>query len=269
MSNYWIEIKRLDPFDRKTRRELQFRGSPAHAGMDLCYTLPIARYCGLPRPRGDGPSAGSPRSPIERAPPPTRGWTLSTTGHFRSPYGSPAHAGMDPGVLTDFPTAKRLPRPRGDGPGEPGLVRGIFLAPPPTRGWTPVARLFEGLGLGSPAHAGMDPGWCCPGPGRWWLPRPRGDGPQIGSMLILTLPAPPPTRGWTPERLPDRDLKLGSPAHAGMDRLASTHVSSRNRLPRPRGDGPFLVRKVGAARMAPLSWLRNQLDTPKADFCEC
>ena len=58
------------------------------------------------------------------------------------------------------------------------LAAGISMAPPPTRGWTVVfVPRVRGL-IGSPAHAGMDPGFCriyavCGG-----LPRPRGDGPM-------------------------------------------------------------------------------------------
>ncbi len=51
-------------------------------------------------------------------------------------------------------------------------------------------------------------------------------------------PAPPPTRGWTLLARAWHLHTAGSPAHAGMDPWRAGTPTRRNRLPRPRGDGP-------------------------------
>ncbi len=64
--------------------------------------------------------------------------------------------------MVDWRGRDGLPRPRGDGPGKPlGLYDGLG-APPPTRGWTARLPVVAGVEVGSPAHAGMDPGARCP-----------------------------------------------------------------------------------------------------------
>ena len=50
-------------------------GSPAHAGMDPRGSRARASRQRLPRPRGDGPRGGDGSRGLQRAPPPTRGWT--------------------------------------------------------------------------------------------------------------------------------------------------------------------------------------------------
>ena len=91
------------------------------------------------------------------------------------------------------------------------------VAPPPTRGWTEVVAQSIGVDPGSPAHAGMDHQRTHRGgaPGR--LPRPRGDGPQVGAYTKYAQTAPPPTRGWTRLMFTNTGDTVGSPAHAGMD----------------------------------------------------
>ena len=104
------------------------------------------------------------------------------------------------------------------------------------RAWLPRPATRRGRGF--PAHAGMDP-WRRRWRGRAGrLPRPRGDGPLIRAGLIMDGEASPPTRGWTLDVEPVVDVRVGFPAHAGMDRSAGTPRRARPRLPRPRGDGP-------------------------------
>ena len=91
-------------------------GSPAHAGMDLRTAGSTRRACGLPRPRGDGPSGNLGGDVTLGAPPPTRGWTVAGTGAHQLSGGSPAHAGMDPRPAVPRDCCRGLPRPRGDGP---------------------------------------------------------------------------------------------------------------------------------------------------------
>ena len=86
---------------------------------------------------------------------------------------------------------------------------------------------------------------------RLWLPRTRGDGPgaRIGAQSAAE--APPHTRGWTPA--PDARLAQlpGSPAHAGMDLRIERHDGRRRRLPRTRGDGPWIPAMTTRTASAP------------------
>ncbi len=212
--------------------------SPAHAGMDPRRSSSgSARLC-LPRPRGDGP-AGRRRTARRRgSPPPTRGWTLPNRLHHRVGGVSPAHAGMDPSRAALAYEARRLPRPRGDGP--PQVIRGSSEreSPPPTRGWTRQKRALWAHGDVSPAHAGMDPRQALRSKPRTGLPRPRGDGPCRCSIPPMRWASPPPTRGWTLWRVARAGRGAVSPAHAGMDPTYTVDPTARGSLPRPRGDGP-------------------------------
>ena len=214
-------------------------GSPAHAGMDPRTGRARIGQFGLPRPRGDGPRPCAQRTRHDSAPPPTRGWTPPVEiGHARR-AGSPAHAGMDPRTLLSGGPSRWLPRPRGDGPF--GVAKGALtgVAPPPTRGWTRKTLHLDAKSLGSPAHAGMDPGRVVYGTHVAGLPRPRGDGPGDRGVQSPRLTAPPPTRGWTRVELGAPSIQHGSPAHAGMDPSALGRWARCRRLPRPRGDGPL------------------------------
>ena len=155
----------------------------------------------------------------------------------------------------------RLPRSRGDGPPHPRVLIPRPRAAPLTRGWTvsriaPLARV-----LGCPAHAGMDPSTgrcrrCNP-----WLPRSRGDGPQVKDHLLASGMAAPLTRGWTLEGCADVLRRRGCPAHAGMDPTARCRAAGARWLPRSRGDGPYYAGTYGrVAQAAPLTrgWTRRQ-----------
>jgi len=50
--------------------------------------------------------------------------------------------------------------------------------------------------------------------------------------------APPRTRGWTLLMIETIQDDIGSPAHAGMDRMRIGGRGAGFRLPRARGDGP-------------------------------
>ena len=175
-------------------------GSPAHAGMDPRSMRSRFLRVGLPRTRGDGPAGRVIGSHGGSAPPHTRGWTHGHSLRFISSMGSPAHAGMDPPQWGQGARLDGLPRTRGDGPHRGSLPRPGRLAPPHTRGWTSTPRSVARAVGGSPAHAGMDPLRAPRSRRRRRLPRTRGDGPPAVWSRILTLPAPPHTRGWTPSR---------------------------------------------------------------------
>ena len=68
--------------------------------------------------------------------PPTRGWTVNTTGVVEGTVGFPAHAGMDPPQGTRVVTNAGFPRPRGDGPLLTVRLHRCPTVSPPTRGWT-------------------------------------------------------------------------------------------------------------------------------------
>ena len=114
--------------------------------------------------------------------------------------GFPAHAGMDPSRSTT----------RGSGGGLPGT------------------------------RVGSDP--CSPvtNPPRSGLPRTRGDGPRISPVKGEGYEPSPHTRAWTPCRAAVGRLRTGFPAHAGMDRSTTGGSPVTRRLPRTRGDGPFI-----------------------------
>ena len=213
-------------------------GFPAHAGMDLRIHHPNPRRTRLPRPRGDGPRAGSFTRLDLAASPPTRGWTLSGDRSPVDEAGFPAHAGMDPHPDGRSRGVRRLPRPRGDGPRARAAAAEVPRASPPTRGWTLLVGPETRVRRGFPAHAGMDPGrWrCAPSPMR--LPRPRGDGPRYVQDVMEREVASPPTRGWTLAPFGQQLALEGFPAHAGMDLAPLSARNHPHRLPRPRGDGP-------------------------------
>ena len=201
---------------------IAIRGFPAHAGMDPQEGARRREADRFPRPRGDGPGhRGSSVFQLQVSPP-TRGWTLCGKDYPRSEIG--------------------FPRPRGDGP--QGILKVISAesVSPPTRGWTVVLRGFVRPEQGFPAHAGMDPSVGCAESRATGFPRPRGDGPphrlpgQAGEVVS------PPTRGWTLHDFIERLRHEGFPAHAGMDPPIACQRPSSPGFPRPRGDGPPILK---------------------------
>ena len=206
--------------------------------MDLAPGQRAPALDGLPRTRGDGPSARSRRPRRGWASPHTRGWTAREAAAGPGEPGFPAHAGMDPRRRARSPTRRWLPRTRGDGPTIAAAGRGRCWASPHTRGWTlqPAPRHHDGAGF--PAHAGMDPPALPVRHAGRRLPRTRGDGPHHRARTGCTHRASPHTRGWTRPRSRPRNLALGFPAHAGMDPDRGRGGRKGRGLPRTRGDGP-------------------------------
>ena len=235
---------RASPHTRGWTRRLRLRrarqhGFPAHAGMDPATAPSAVPSRRLPRTRGDGPPPPSPPTATQ-ASPHTRGWTRRHRRPTGTRAGFPAHAGMDPGRCAAGRPGAGLPRTRGDGPKRRLTGSGLRSASPHTRGWTlrfgRRSRLFGGF----PAHAGMDPSTRCPTRPVRRLPRTRGDGPGEGTMEWTERPASPHTRGWTHRRQHLQAVRLGFPAHAGMDPVWQLTRGQSRRLPRTRGDGPHL-----------------------------
>ena len=192
----------------------------------------------LPRTRGDGPRVGVTDAELPPASPHTRGWTQQPGWNPRSVKGFPAHAGMDPWVALEVPTASRLPRTRGDGPADEAVAIATAAASPHTRGWTGMTIPADARERGFPAHAGMDPDGGQPDAACWRLPRTRGDGPGTPIQPRLSSVASPHTRGWPRACRGHRPHGPGFPAHAGMDPQQIDAASVSIRLPRTRGDGP-------------------------------
>ncbi len=124
-------------------------------------------------------------------------------------------------------------------------------APPRTRGSTRNVQIVRPDGVGSPAHAGIDPIGAPAADWLFWLPRARGDRPKIYRLEAYQFVAPPRTRGSTLRRPGRRGRRPGSPAHAGIDPACAMANRSSSRLPRARGDRPFLHRPDSLTRRAP------------------
>ena len=77
------------------------------------------------------------------------------------------------------------------------------------------------------------------------FPRPRGDGPLAGCVAVRLHRVSPPTRGWTMPHKRTCVMKMGFPAHAGMDLPHVVSVIGIARFPRPRGDGPLPIEITG------------------------
>ena len=170
-------------------------GFPAHAGMDLRRggrKMPVG---GFPRPRGDGPDSDTGPSPRAWVSPPTRGWTGLGLRQRCAVRGFPAHAGMDPMLMTRAMRSAGFPRPRGDGPTLSSYRRYRAVVSPPTRGWTRRHGKQRSYTDGFPAHAGMDL--------------------EPAAQDASTRRVSPPTRGWTYMRLTAILRFYGFPAHAG------------------------------------------------------
>ena len=132
-------------------------GFPAHAGMDPVLHRWRESGRGIPRTRGDGPSATRGGKPGPRDSPHTRGWTPCTGRPCPADAGFPAHAGMDPVPAAASMRHRRIPRTRGDGPWASSRGRRACADSPHTRGWTLASESRLALHVGFPAHAGMDP----------------------------------------------------------------------------------------------------------------
>ena len=146
---------------------------------------------------------------------------------------------MDPPLIVWSTIQTGLPRTRGDGPLLPEPAKAPSLAPPHSRGWTPVLLRRLGALAGSPALAGMDRKGGTFAIAWLWLPRTRGDGPATEPKRGTAREAPPHSRGWTLHRRHGWQCLLGSPALAGMDPSIGPGTRNMLWLPRTRGDGPW------------------------------
>ncbi len=199
----------------------------------------------------------------DTAPPLARGWTPLDRQPDRQPGGSPARAGMDPGRVIGRGDAAGLPRSRGDGPATGSSLDRARAAPPLARGWTPTVERLDSRVAGSPARAGMDPGSTRIAAGAdAGSPARAGMDPLSKTAGVLIKQAPPLARGWTLRRALVGNRERGSPARAGMDPPGSRCHPRWGRLPRSRGDGPWLpLAWIAASAAPPLArgWTRQRL----------
>ena len=113
-------------------------------------------------------------------------------------------------------------------------------ATPHARGSTYSSCQFHFFLLGYPACAGIDLTSSSISTSVSGLPRMRGDRPRSDPVVIRYVAATPHARGSTAAIYVGRDANGGYPACAGIDRLLLGSSLRRKRLPRMRGDRPFI-----------------------------
>ncbi len=177
---------------------------------------------------------------LDVAPPLPRGSTLDQGDSVEPASGSPAPAGIDPTRPPVQSDICRLPRSRGDRPDTPATTEKLPEAPPLPRGSTLGRVLDRQAAGGSPAPAGIDPLRGHPWRARSRLPRSRGDRPRASSARRRIREAPPLPRGSTRGGQAAAPRLRGSPAPAGIDPPDAGGTSTPMRLPRSRGDRPFI-----------------------------
>ncbi len=153
---------------------------------------------------------------------------------------SPAPAGIDPSSTAPRLLIRGLPRPRGDRPPDDVTLKQATESPPPPRGSTPPNDDPRNPSPVSPAPAGIDPINALASGSIWSLPRPRGDRPSPSSAIDLTSRSPPPPRGSTLDHVAGTRGHGVSPAPAGIDPRCRSCNRPGRRLPRRRGDRPFI-----------------------------
>ncbi len=159
--------------------EFLLEGYPAYAGIDQRRMKNPGGVRRLPRIRGDRPAYGLTPCRQTSATPHTRGSTYLRDLLYPLSTGYPAYAGIDRIVPGNRPFFPGLPRIRGDRP--PGGVRPKMYdeATPHTRGSTLRLSADAPCTRGYPAYAGIDLPAKRIYKRRFWLPRIRGDRPDI------------------------------------------------------------------------------------------
>jgi len=123
-------------------------------------------------------------------------------------------------------------------------------ATPHTRGSTPDVNPSVGFHDGYPAYAGIDPFRAGIILCHIWLPRIRGDRPLFLTIPLLSVSATPHTRGSTLIIQYITPQKKGYPAYAGIDLLRLSADAPCTRLPRIRGDRPWLALMASSSDLA-------------------
>ncbi len=203
---------------RHHRQQPGTGGYPAYAGIDLAtgtYAKIVER---LPRIRGDRPPQIQFQTHIYPATPHTRGSTPLSRPSRAGWTGYPAYAGIDQGFPPRLSGWTGLPRIRGDRPLPDSPEIRFLMATPHTRGSTRSCVQVKKDSKGYPAYAGIDLRWCHSSSGARWLPRIRGDRPNLPAILMAGQLATPHTRGSTSGAARVPAIQTGYPAYAGIDR---------------------------------------------------
>ncbi len=153
-------------------------GCPACAGIDPKSGRARSWSHRLPRMRGDRPVCASVASVRAPAAPHARGSTRSLVACVATERGCPACAGIDPRASASCFCWSRLPRMRGDRPGEETSIIDAITAAPHARGSTPEPGAEFRSMSGCPACAGIDLNWDSAKMSVRRLPRMRGDRPR-------------------------------------------------------------------------------------------
>ena len=132
------------------------KGYPACAGIDREPADSGDDGFGLPRMRGDRPGRMQLRCWASMATPHARGSTLPPCRHRLPARGYPACAGIDPSSSLAKWNTLRLPRMRGDRPGDSRRSPCRCQATPHARGSTCLHRTDRASRGGYPACAGID-----------------------------------------------------------------------------------------------------------------
>ena len=134
--------------------EMKRRFIPAHAGNTSWWTGTRGFPSVHPRPRGEHSGALPSRDTASGSSPPTRGTQRPV--HLRAGKRRfiPAHAGNTSRAWSFILPPAVHPRPRGEHPGEIGLIRPFAGSSPPTRGTHVQGRSSADASRFIPAHAG-------------------------------------------------------------------------------------------------------------------
>jgi len=212
-------------------------GYPACAGIDLPQRFRSRARSWLPRMRGDRPAWNRYGAAQALATPHARGSTrLESLWSSPSP-GYPACAGIDPSLRTSCSRRRGLPRMRGDRPVHVAGYTHGSLATPHARGSTSEVRKLR---AGYPACAGIDPPTYGGRQAGVRLPRMRGDRPIERHVPRRPRQATPHARGSTQLAHGLSASPRGYPACAGIDLACSEIEDLEMRLPRMRGDRPYI-----------------------------
>ena len=227
------------------------RVSPALAGIGPSSRGSPRSRRSLPRARGDRPLRVPFVSAEFESPPRSRGSAhdRARPGHSREV--SPALAGIGPRPVRFATSCPRLPRARGDRPGEDCGDLHSCESPPRSRGsarWRPSSGRRAPV---SPALAGIGPN-----PPAWphlngSLPRARGDRPRSGFPLRVLGRSPPRSRGSALHMELEFARPAVSPALAGIGPRARRLRSTVPSLPRARGDRPVHSLDLSRRRWSP------------------
>ena len=132
---------------------------------------------------------------------------------------------MDRHCVIRRPWLRRVPRRRGDGPGEALQLAWHAQCSPQARGWTDFGSVNIAGQRVFPAGAGMDRVGDAHNDHGRRVPRTRGDGPLSATRDEACSPCSPQARGWTGLMPLLREADDVFPAGAGMDRPGSSALT--------------------------------------------